>query len=349
MAAGWHGSVSGIRIFASSGHVNDRELGRLVGDLDTLGLAYTQSTSAGSWSPAEDVLLIPELGTAPALTASQEAELVAWVRSGKRLVSAGGSRNRDFLNTVFGWSLADGPSKSSFARATACSLFCSGPASLPSVKAVLDVVDSSLPSGAHAMYQTDTTVAVFLAILGKGEVIYLGSDWFTVDADWREALQNALSGEIPVSIYMNSGQVDTAGEGAKVKTSVTSAGFTFKTWTDKAVWNHPGHGIVIPELEKGALTLTADAISDLQEWVPLPPVLPPRQLGHAASSATGQAASRSTTPPATSALAPSRTPRYPSTRSRAPGASSSSIPTGAARWSGWASTSTLRGATGPRC
>ena len=152
----------------------------------------------------KDVVVIPELerGTLEAdLSPAASAALLDYVTNGGRLVIGGGQFDaEDFLNALFGWSLASVmPTTATTRLATTIGTdFENGPASLPTPSATRHLDRGSLPAGSAPLYEAAGEVGVLSVEVGRGEVIYLAWDYFgsepvgTVGEEWVTILEQAV-------------------------------------------------------------------------------------------------------------------------------------------------------------
>jgi Ca2+-binding RTX toxin-like protein len=174
---------------------------------------HTVKTFAGTSGPAfsgglagASLLVIPELengNLAPALDQGALHTIRSYVATGGGLIvfDLSGGNTRDFLNTVFGYSLTAGAGVGPYARTgeVAGTAFAGGPASLPANGATEPFDSASLPSGAAVMYANGTDAAVTAFTVGSGEIVHLGWDWFnaapvgTQDGGWLSVLNRAVA------------------------------------------------------------------------------------------------------------------------------------------------------------
>ena len=131
-------------------------------------------------------LAIPELERgAISLSSTQQSLARDYVSSGGNLIVAlcGGSRERGFLNSLFGWSTSSA-SCGSTSRVSDAYNFGRGPSSLSSLNAITCSSTSSLPSGAIAVYTSGGAASVWVMTYGAGHVIGLAPDFYQRNADW---------------------------------------------------------------------------------------------------------------------------------------------------------------------
>jgi Ca2+-binding RTX toxin-like protein len=176
-------------------------------------LGHTVKTFTGTSGPAfsgglagASLLVIPELETgnlAAALDQNALHTIRSYVATGGGLIvfDLSGGNTRDFLNTVFGYSLTAGAGVGPYARTgeVAGTAFAGGPASLPANGATEPFDSASLPSGAAVMYANGTDAAVTAFTVGSGEIVHLGWDWFNAapvgaqDGGWNNVLNRAVA------------------------------------------------------------------------------------------------------------------------------------------------------------
>jgi hypothetical protein len=187
--------------------------------LTSLGYAVTTFTgfTAADFTAAgnsANLILFPEFERADlqaALSSSARAALANYVTGGGGVVVIGSytTRDVDFLNTVFGFSLSDaGLALSTFGRNDTAALgtpYATGPASLPFESDTAGVEVNSLPTGALNLYSGIDVVSgvedsvVFLTVVGQGKIGYLGWDWFdakplgSVDEGWLATLNTTVA------------------------------------------------------------------------------------------------------------------------------------------------------------
>lgn len=159
-------------------------------------------TTASDWSTAltgVNVLVIPEQENGalyPALAAGAVTAIQNFVTNGGTLIV--GQDYENFLNSMFGWSLATGGNDPYSLTANAAGTsFAGGPATLPYNNDTTGF--TGLPTSATCMYDNTGTCAVFTATYGSGSIIYLGWDWFdaaptgTQDGGWLSVLNSAVT------------------------------------------------------------------------------------------------------------------------------------------------------------
>jgi Ca2+-binding RTX toxin-like protein len=205
-----------VAVFANPGFV---DIGAHDGDEGTN--VQTSLTSLGhtvsaftSFDPSrlavalvgKSVLVIPELENSDLSAALDPASIFIlreFVASGGTLAISGdgGSNYATLLNRAFGTTLNDGGSSAPSARtgAVAGTTFATDPANITDNDATTGVLASSLPTGALNLYAHGTDSTVFAFGFGKGQVEYLGWDWFdakptfTQDGGWLQVLNSAIS------------------------------------------------------------------------------------------------------------------------------------------------------------
>jgi hypothetical protein len=141
------------------------------------------------------------------LDAATTSAIRSYVQGGGTLVFLSGYSGVTAANQIFGWQLDLGGWDSDVfalnSTAAASTPFAGGPASLDYADgsdAVYMGAEAVLPTGAKAIYTTDTGDAVvFVAPLGKGRVVILGYDWYDPTGDnadfypnWRTVLDRSL-------------------------------------------------------------------------------------------------------------------------------------------------------------
>ncbi len=158
----------------------------------------------------QEVLIIPDLefgDLAPDLSPEAITAINAFVTGGGRLVIANsdnGPNATAFLNTVFGFSLAEDDVNtgvpSTITSAAAGTIFEGQAANLPGNNATMAF--NNLPPGGISIYNTAFGASmIYIIPVGAGEVVYLGYDWFQSDppnagqqdGGWTNILAAALA------------------------------------------------------------------------------------------------------------------------------------------------------------
>ncbi|HKY62186.1 MAG TPA: hypothetical protein VJR29_02110 [bacterium] len=132
------------------------------------------------------VLVIPELEGSGSLDADLSAEAIAVISD---FVDQGGSilvfetDALDLLNTLFGFSLAEGDSDTASKTAEAAgTIFADGPATIPANNGTGGILVSSFPTGAINVYNyndgADDNSLLAILPFGSGEAIFFGWDWY---------------------------------------------------------------------------------------------------------------------------------------------------------------------------
>ncbi|MBV1786435.1 DUF4347 domain-containing protein [Marinobacterium sp. D7] len=120
-----------------------------------------------------DPLFLPE---------SSKTDIRNWVDAGGVIMMTGtaGSKDTDFLNTIFNWDLTteSGSSWSLNESNAAGTPFEGGPASL-SAPSATDSIGSGTVAGFTAIYGTDSNAAVATIRYGAGTVIFMGYDYYS--------------------------------------------------------------------------------------------------------------------------------------------------------------------------
>lgn len=171
---------------------------------------FTGSTEAAFFGAlsAAGTLVIPEQerrGLGTFLDAATLAVIRTFVQNGGGLIINGelNSRASDFVNTLTGFSLSetrlpDGSTTTRNAAATGTA-FADAGASLVSNNLSMGLTISSLPSQAAVIYGDATTAAVATLSFGRGEIVYLGWDWWggapqgAADNGWVDLLDRAVA------------------------------------------------------------------------------------------------------------------------------------------------------------
>lgn len=209
-----------VAVFDNAAYVDTS--GGTTAESDTLqasltSLGHTVSTFTGITASAfaaagagADVLVIPELENGnliAALDATAKAAIAAYVAGGGALIMMGvegQSRDVDFLNGVFGFSLVaegTGTDRIRNAAATAGTIFDSPPDTLPQhiANGFSGAKRSSLPPGALDFYTDGANITqVFAADYGVGRIGFLGWDWFEAkplgafDGGWLTTLDRMV-------------------------------------------------------------------------------------------------------------------------------------------------------------
>ena len=200
-----------VALFADTAYVDyspgdpDSEASNLQATLESLGHTVTTFTgiTTGAWTAAlagANVLAIPEQEAGaifPDLEAGAVTAIQNFVNSGKGLIIF--EDYYDFLNSVFGFSIATGSDSPPWTITTAAvgTPFEGGPASLPDLSATDDFI--SLPSGTQCMYESGSGCIVFVSSYGAGRIASLGWDWYnaapvgTEDSGWVNVLGRAMT------------------------------------------------------------------------------------------------------------------------------------------------------------
>jgi hypothetical protein len=200
--------------FVDSGGSLGSESDNLQAVLTSLGHTVTTftGTSDAAWSAAlsgQDVLAVPELENgdlAAALPPATIAVIQGFVSGGGKMVvfsTNGGPRVNDLLNTVFGFSTAEGGGglPSTITAAAFGTRFASGPGALPDNNATVFVQTASLPGGSTSIYENGADSAVALIPFGSGDITFMGWDWFNssppnvggADGGWNSVLDLAVT------------------------------------------------------------------------------------------------------------------------------------------------------------
>ncbi|HET7713998.1 MAG TPA: hypothetical protein VFK86_00060 [Bauldia sp.] len=239
-------------------------------------------TSTEAWRNATagaDVLVIPELQMAALpLSAGAMFFLREFVSDGGTLIVHGantGTHDTDLLNALFDLALTkvDANTTSTPTTDVAGTTYAAGPPSLADNDDVVALDNLSLPAFARSFYKDalgDATVAGFQ--YGKGQVIWLGWDWYDAlplgsqDGGWNPTLNRSVC----LSDFKPNGLV-IVGTQSKDKVTVDQAVkgldasdrddvISLKKGNDKA-WAGSGHDVISGD--KGADKLQGDAGDDL--------------------------------------------------------------------------------------
>ena len=178
--------------------------------LVSLGHTVTTFTglSAGDFTTAlagKDLLVIPEIESsdlAVALSPAAKSVIASYVSGGGGLVISADSLTRDvnFLNQVFGFSIADSSSvgNANLTPAATNTAFAFGPAVLQALSVTNGVFAGSLPAGSKSIYEIGGETVVGLIPYGSGEIAYMGWDWTNAapigvqDNGWLGVLNRAV-------------------------------------------------------------------------------------------------------------------------------------------------------------
>jgi len=156
---------------------------------------------------AAAILVLPELFHGLALEDAERRALDSWVHGGGHLISCGDwfGHNGRFLNVAFHWTLQGTlTSNRPPSRSRLCSIFCEGPDVLEWSSTLSCFAAQSLPSGATAVYGSNSSVCAFTTSRGQGRVTYLGFNWYSSSGDsgsrrearagWTDVLGLAMLG-----------------------------------------------------------------------------------------------------------------------------------------------------------
>ena len=153
------------------------------------------------------VLYMPELeigDLGAALPALSKSVISNFVVSGGALIINGesGTRDENFLNQVFAYSITAGSSgtPSQISGAATNTAFAGGPASLSENNGTYEWQRASLPAGSLSIYQDTGAIYTAVALIprGAGRIVFLAYDWYdavprgTQNGGWDEALRRAL-------------------------------------------------------------------------------------------------------------------------------------------------------------
>ncbi|EPX82357.1 hypothetical protein Salmuc_04082 [Salipiger mucosus DSM 16094] len=198
-----------VSSFYDSSYVDtSREALNIRSQATTLGNSVSTftGTDQANWAAAMtgvDALLIPELErSALTLDSATRSDVADFVGSGGNLVVSASYANNEaaLLNAIFGWSLTGGSGSGAMQlqSAAAGTDFAGGPATLASLNGTYDLLLSSLPSSATAIYADSNSARVFSAEVGAGSVTFLAYDWYdtATDADWGAVLNTALNVDV---------------------------------------------------------------------------------------------------------------------------------------------------------
>lgn len=167
--------------------------------LDTV--SAEDSASVAALIAGKDILFLPEY--TPTFTAGTQAILKEFVNNGGTIVAVGGYDHLTWLNSAFGWTLAQGDDwyqrlpmpKASGASGTP---FADGPSHIAGNDGGSQLIAASLPTGGKVVYngpEGDTDASVAVIPYGDGRVVYFGWDWYDgapyglQDGGWRALLR----------------------------------------------------------------------------------------------------------------------------------------------------------------
>ncbi|MCB1488239.1 MAG: hypothetical protein KDJ88_12380 [Bauldia sp.] len=211
-------SGADIALFYNSSYVDtteneDGEAHNVRESLNSLSHHVTTFTgvTAGTWSyytKNYDVIVIPELEIgALNLDPGVRVILKQFVMNGGTLVTFGEyyhHNNTALLNQLFGTSLVDFGATGTSSRQGDASgtTFASGPASIPRNDDTQAADLHHLPARAESYYEdANGNATVFSFQVGKGQVTFLGWDWWNssppnsggLDGGWQSVLNNSIS------------------------------------------------------------------------------------------------------------------------------------------------------------
>ncbi len=166
----------------------------------------TDSVSLSAVLSGKNALVLPEFeDNTPlaAFDAASRAVILSFVSSGGGLMVTGSggfqsSAIEDFLNAVFGWStvFAGNSASDSHTLNVAAAVgtpFSGGAATLPGVSLVSRTLVSSLPGGAHSIYENGVNSAVWFVPVTSGWVIFNGNDGFQpYSPEWTASINASL-------------------------------------------------------------------------------------------------------------------------------------------------------------
>lgn len=168
----------------------------------------TSASSLNFMAKNNDVIAIPELEvSALSLDLGAIIILKQFVMNGGTLVvfgSDGSSRNTDLINDIFGTNLTrtDANGSSNRQGEAAGTTFSGGPANIPDNNGT-DAIGSGSPPLSESYYEDGSGNSTVMSFqVGKGQVTYLGWDWFNSfpanfftgqDGGWNSVLDRAIS------------------------------------------------------------------------------------------------------------------------------------------------------------
>ena len=167
--------------------------------LDTT--SATDSASIATLIAGKDIVFFPEYS--PTFDAGTETILKAFVDNGGTIVLVGGYDHISWVNSAFGWSLAQGSGWSDRhpmprTAGAAGTPYAGGPSSIPANDGGANVTAASLPDSAVIVYageDSDTDGSVVILPSGSGRLVYFGWDWYDgapmglQDGGWRKLLR----------------------------------------------------------------------------------------------------------------------------------------------------------------
>lgn len=194
----------------------DAEADNIAAAIEALGHAVTLQPSANDLVTQDltpfQVVVIPELenGLFDLGQTPVEGNLRNFVNAGGRLIVHGANNQWNVLNDVFQFGVSSGGNDISSTAGPALNntLFQTGPADLPNNSLVRTLAVDSLPGDSIPVYSNGNDASVVLFPYGKGEVVYLGWDWFESDppinggqdGGWQTVLALALK---PIDLQLS--------------------------------------------------------------------------------------------------------------------------------------------------
>ncbi|MCE9626005.1 MAG: DUF11 domain-containing protein [Deltaproteobacteria bacterium] len=172
------------------------------------GITATAFTDAFVGNPA---FVMPEQEVAelnPDLDDAARAVIRDFVQNGGRMIiGSDGTNDTSFtpslLNAVFGFAVTNNTTVSDPTnRVLTGTIFDVAPASLPANNATEGLDLTSLPPGTLSVYADATVAVVAIIPFGKGDIIFLGYDWFDSnppddvegqDGGWQDVFAAALA------------------------------------------------------------------------------------------------------------------------------------------------------------
>ena len=191
-------------VYVDTGGTSTAESDTVQASLTNLSFVVSTFTNIATATIGNSILLFPEQevrALGPDLSVSTRAALSNFVASGRSMIVHGsGGRGSALINTVFGLTLTESGTRTTYARTTDAdgTRFADDPVLITNVSACVTLLKTSLPPVARSIYESTGATAVALIPFGGGRIIYLAWDWFnavplgTANGGWLTVLESAV-------------------------------------------------------------------------------------------------------------------------------------------------------------